>query len=191
MHRRQIEPTSIQPLRDLADSHQPLSKLLRLPMELRNIVWGYIGLKAAFSATVLVAEETTRLLHALGCSGCQTVSLTQGSHISVKMFTVFGISYIQSLADGERSEVIPGVVVNLTFAMAYGGICAIKLCGNNWDTGWLGVLPSTGSVWYGSIQKPNNTLICSFNVSRGRVIYTTTNKPRDYTSPRYLAQGLA
>ncbi|PVH71249.1 hypothetical protein DL98DRAFT_374538, partial [Cadophora sp. DSE1049] len=87
-------------LRELADSHQPLHKsfgLLRLPVELRNMVWKYVGLKAAFSGTVLVAEGTAPLLQSLNCSGCQMVSLTQGSRVSVKMLTVFGTPYIQSL----------------------------------------------------------------------------------------------
>lgn len=161
----QIDPTSCQTLCNLADVHPPLSKLLRLPKELRHIIWEYTGLQAAFCATVLVAEETARLVRALDCSSCRTVSLTQGSHISVKMFTVFGTSYIQSLANEEGSKVIPGVVVYLKFAMVYGGICAIKLYGNDWDTGWLGVLPSTGHIWYGSIQRLGNTLTCSYNVS--------------------------
>ncbi|KAH9222306.1 hypothetical protein DL95DRAFT_171971 [Leptodontidium sp. 2 PMI_412] len=163
LYRRQIELTSNETLRMLADSHQPLHKLLRLPAELRNVVWKYVGLKSAFSSTVLVAEETKRLLHALNSSGCQTVSLTQGSRISVKMLTVFGTSYIQSLADGGCPEVIPGVVIYLKFAMVDGGICAVKLYGSDWNTGWLGSLPNSGRTWYGYIRRPGNTLACSSN----------------------------
>ncbi|CZT42360.1 uncharacterized protein RSE6_02229 [Rhynchosporium secalis] len=117
LHRQQTENTSAEVLRELGDRHQPVSKLLRLPAELRNMVWNYIGLEAAFSANVLVAEETTRLLCALNCSSYQTVSLTQGSRISIKMLTVFGTPYIQSLADGCFSAAIPGAVHYLKFAM--------------------------------------------------------------------------
>ena len=178
MCRQQIEPTSNETLRDLADSHQPLYKLLRLPVELRNMVWKQIGLKTAFSATVLVAEETTRLLQALNCSGCQTVSLTQGSHVFVKMLTVFGTQYIQSLSDGDFLEIIPGVVVYLKFAMVFGGICAVRLYGIDWNTSWLGVLPNLGHTWYGCIRRPGNTLTCSSNVRRHSLIFAIPNRRR-------------
>jgi len=187
LHRQQIEPTSIGTLRELADRHQPLDKLLRLPVELRNMVWKHIGLKAAFSATVLVAEETTRLLYALNCPDCRTISLTPGSRISVKMMTVFGTSYIQSLAEGDCSEIIPGVIIYLKFAMVYGGICAVQLYGSGWKTSWLGVLPKSGCTWYGYIRKPGNTLACVSNVSRHRLIFAIPDSRRVCTSPLCLA----
>jgi hypothetical protein len=186
-HRQQIEPTSNETLRKLADSHQPLDKLLRLPVELRNMVWKHIDLEAAFSATVLVAEGTSRLLHPLNSPGCQTISLTQGSRISVKMLTVFGTSYIQSLAEGDCPEVIPGVIIYLKFAMVYGGICAIRLYGSDWKTSWLGVLPKSGRIWYGCIRRPGHTLACSLNVSRHRLMFVMPNSRRVCTSPLSLA----
>ncbi|KAK0111101.1 hypothetical protein ONS95_001479 [Cadophora gregata] len=163
LYRQQIEDTSSETLRRLADSYQPLHKLLHLPVELRDMVWNYIGLKTPFSASVLVSEETTRLLHALKRSSCQTVSLTQGARISVRMLTVFGTPYIQSLTDGGCPEIIPGVVTYLKFAMVNGGICAVKLYGSDWNTSWLGVLPNWGCTWYGCIRNPGNTLACSSN----------------------------
>jgi len=47
--------------------------------------------------------------------------------------------------------------------MVYGGICAVKLYGSDWNTSWLGVLPNSGRTWYGCIRRPGNTLACSSN----------------------------
>lgn len=160
---------SNQTLANLADdspvTFHLLPKMLQLPVELRNSIWEYVGLKTAFSASILVAEETSRLARSLSCSGCRNVSLDRGSHISLKMVTVFGAAYIQDLDNGESSEVIPGVVTRLSFAMVLGGICAIKLFGTDWDTGWLGKIPNTGRIWYGTIQEMGTGLTCSYNVS--------------------------
>lgn len=81
------------------------------------------------------------------------------------MITVFGTAYIQDLDNKEGSKAIPGVVIRLTFAMILDGICAIKVFGIDWDTGWLGDIPNTGCIWYGTIQDIGSSLTCSYNVS--------------------------
>ena len=81
------------------------------------------------------------------------------------MIRVFGTAYIQDIDNREGPKAIPGVVIRLTFAMSLGGICAIKLFGIDWGTGWLEEIPTTGCIWYGTVQDPSSTLTCSYNVS--------------------------
>ena len=159
---------SIQTLANLADNSlvtfHLLPKLLKLPVELRNSIWECISIKSAFSASILVAEETSRLARFLRSPGFRSVSLRRGSHVSLTMITVFGTTYIQDLDNGKNSKAIPGVVTHVSFAMALGGICAIKLFGSDWEIGWLGKISNTGCIWYGIIQNMGTGLIYSYNV---------------------------
>ena len=147
--------------------------LSQLPVELRHSIWEMVGPRTASNAFTLVEEETSLLVHALNCSNRRIISLNQGAYISLKMITVFGTAYVQDLDNREGSKAIPGLVIRLTFAMSLDGICAIKLYGIDWDTGWLGEIPTSGCIWYGAIQDMGSSLSCSYNVSETRVLYTT------------------
>ena len=140
--------------------------LSQLPPELRHSIWEDVGPRAASNAFALVKEGTSLLVRDLNCSNCRNISLDQGSFISFKMIIVFGTAYIQDLDNREGSKAIPGVVIRLTFAMSLDGICAIKLFGIDWDTGWLGEIPNTGRIWYGTLQDIGSSVTCSYNVSR-------------------------
>jgi hypothetical protein len=151
----------------LAESN-PFSMALfpmqRLPIEIRRIIWEYVDLRTAASAFTLVTGETLRLAKSLNWPDGREISLDPGSQISLKMISVFGTSYIKAFEHGDITSTITGVVDRLSFVMALGGICAIKLFGTGWDSGWLGKIPVTGPVWYGTIPEIDSGLTCSFNV---------------------------
>jgi hypothetical protein len=151
----------------LAESNQYITALYpmqRLPIEIRNIIWEYVGLRTAASAFTIVTGETLRLAQSLNWPDRGERSLNLGSQISLKTISVFGTSYIQAFEHGDIIYTITGVVDRLSFVMALGGICAIKLFGTGWDSGWLGKIPVTGPVWYGTIPEIGSGLICNFNV---------------------------
>ncbi|KAF4619056.1 hypothetical protein G7Y89_g14789 [Cudoniella acicularis] len=185
-------------LANLADDSsysRPPLPILQLPIELRNSIWEYVGLRTAFSSFILVVEETSRLVRSLNCSSSRNMSLDQGAHLSFKMITVFGTAYIQTLDNEGSSTVIPGVVTRLSFAKILDGICAIKLFGTDWDTGWLGNIPNTGAVWYGTIQEIGTGVTCSYNdlyctcisalgVSRtNQILWNQPDIPTSFSAP--------
>jgi hypothetical protein len=90
---------------------------------------------------------------------------------------------------GGCPEAILRVVIYLKCAMVCGGICAVKLCGSDWNASWLGVLPDSGRTWYGCIRRPGNTLECSSNVSRHQLILVIPNNRRVCTSPLSSLNG--
>lgn len=147
-------------------SFQPLF-LSKLPIELRFYIWEYVGLATAYSSFILVAGETTRLVRSFNCFSSRDVPLQKGSHLSVKMVSIFGTKYIQDIYIGDASETsfeILGVVTELRLAACSGGICAIDIFGAGWNTGWIGAVPNKGNVWYGMIKNAMSSLHCSFNV---------------------------
>jgi hypothetical protein len=153
----------------LANNSSPFlfpSSMARLPTELRVDIWEYIGLNTASNAFTRVADGTSTLVSSLKCAKTRKIFLKRGAHLSLRMISVFGTDYIQDLENEPCSTIIPGVVARLEFAMSLGGICAIKLLGSDWDTGWLGKIPRGGCVWYGMIQQPGPSISCSYNVSR-------------------------
>ena len=139
--------------------------LSQLPPELKHSIWEYVRPMAASNAFALVEGGTSLLVRALNHSNSRIISLEQGSFISFQMITIFGTAYIQDLDNREGSKAIPGVVTRLIFAMSLDGICAIKLHGIDWDTGWLGEIPNIGCIWYGTLQDIGSSLTCSYNVS--------------------------
>ncbi len=142
--------------------------MLRLPPELRSYVWEYVGLTTPYSAFILVAGETSRLACYLSCPRSEQIALERGLRLTTKMITIFGTEYIQDLVKDNDSEAhfeILGVVTGLKFAASPDGICAIKLLGIDWETGWLGKTSHTGNVWHGMIRGMIPTLHCSYNVS--------------------------
>lgn len=59
--------------------------------------------------------------------------------------------------------------------MTLGGICAVRILGSTWDIGWLGQISNADRVWYGAIQDPGASIICSYNVRRGQLSNVITN----------------
>ncbi|KAE8440308.1 hypothetical protein EG329_009453 [Mollisiaceae sp. DMI_Dod_QoI] len=140
-----------------------LFPMQRLPPEIRNIIWEYVDFKTAAGAFTIVTGETLRLAKSLNWPDRREISLHSGSQISLKMISVFGTSYIQAFEHGDITNTITGVVDRLSFVIALGGICAIKLFGTGWDSGWLGKIPVTKPVWHGTIPEIGSSLTCSFN----------------------------
>lgn len=147
---------------------QPQS-MSKLPPELRYSIWQYVGLRTAYSSFMLVAVETARLARSLKPSGIRELIVGQGSYLSVKTISAFSTEYIQELYSREASKSecnIPGPVTGLAFAKSLGGICAIKVTGSGWTTGWLGKLPARADdALFGFIPGGVPHLLCSDSVS--------------------------
>ena len=141
------------------------SPMWQLPTELRIQFWEHMGLDTASNAFTCVAEGTSGFVRTLKHPSCRRISLKKGSHLSVTMNAIFGAGYIYDLENRQGSKVIPGDVTQLAFAMDFGAVCAIKLFGGDWESGWLGQIPHATCVWYGIIQHPGPSLTCIYNVS--------------------------
>ncbi|KUJ22117.1 uncharacterized protein LY89DRAFT_394568 [Mollisia scopiformis] len=107
----------------------------QLPIEIRNIIWEYVNLRIVASAFTIVTREILRLAKSVNWLDRREILLNLGSQISLKMISVFGTSYIQAFEHGGITNTITSVVDRLSFVMALGGICAIKLLGTGWDSG--------------------------------------------------------
>jgi hypothetical protein len=95
----------------------------------------------AYGVLILVASKITRLVRALTIPGSCKNTLQQGMCFSVKTVPIFGTEYIRNYSIGGASKDDPnilGVVTGSRVAISLGGICAIKLFGIGWNTGWLG-----------------------------------------------------
>jgi hypothetical protein len=142
--------------------------MLRLPAELRNYIWQYTGLLTRYSASILVAGESSRLARKLHYHSDRYITIRRGSRLSAKMVSVFGTEYIQDLImeqDCEGSNNIIGAITDVKYVSSLGGICAIRIGGIDWETDWIGKIPSTGCVWHGIIRVKVPTLQCDYNVS--------------------------
>jgi hypothetical protein len=148
-----------------------LPSISKLPLEIRSYIWKYVGCLSPYSAFILVAGEVSRLVGYLHPPRSCEVVLKQRLHFSAKVITVFGIEYLQDLICGEGSKLncqVLGIVTEVRFIASLGGICAIKLIGCEWETDWIGKIPSTGSAtWYRAIQGMVHTLHFSYNVGFG------------------------
>jgi hypothetical protein len=148
----------------------PLPFMSKTPLEIRSHIWEYVGCLSPYSAFILVADEASRLVGCLQPPRSREVVLKRGSHFSAKMTTVFGTEYLQDLICGEASELdsqVPGSVSGVRFVASLGGICAIKLIGCEWETDWIGKIPSTGAAWYGTIRGTVRALHFSYNMGFG------------------------
>jgi hypothetical protein len=163
----------------------------RLPIEIRNLIWGYVDLRTAAGAFTIVTGEIFRLAYSLAWPSRRDISMVPGSQISVKTISVFGISYIQVFENKESTITVPDVVKRLSFITVLGGICAIKLFGTNWETDWLGKTPITGPTWYGTMLEIDSSLTCTYNVRRCLVLSTIANRIRISTVIAYQAKVAA
>lgn len=64
--------------------------MLKLPAELRQYIWGYVGPSTAYSVFILVASETTRLARSLHLFDSCNITLHQGSYLFTQMISIFG-----------------------------------------------------------------------------------------------------
>ena len=149
---------------------QPLF-LSRLPAELKSYIWGFIPSRTAYSAFLLVAGEVSRLACHFRGSTDWIIGFDEGSRLSTKMITIFGTEYIQHLfeepddRESESSLEILGVVNGLKFITEFNGVCALKLLGHEWESDWIGRIPTTGRLWYGIIQGILQGIRCHYNVN--------------------------
>lgn len=162
---------SLRTLAGLADRSlalAPLLSILKLPPEIIILIWEYVGLLTPYSAFLLVAGETSRLAIQLHSPRSCDLMLKPGSYFSAKMMTVFGTQYIQDLhaEDGDINFQVSGTVLGVKLAVSVSGICAIKILGCDWETDWVGKIPSTGRIWYGMINGTVHAIRFNYNVSR-------------------------
>lgn len=121
-----------------------------------------------YSIFVTIAGETSRLASHLRCPSSYNLPLERGSFLSSSTITVFGTEYIQNLSnngDQQGNFEVLGDVTEVKFVASLGGICAIKLVGDGWETDWVGKVPHRGHMWYGTMQELVSSLYCNYNVS--------------------------
>ncbi len=149
------DPQLVGKLRLLADNtSQPLF-ISRLPAELQTYIWRYTGFTTPYSAFTLVTGETFRLARHLYRSSSREINLERGLRLSWQTISVFGTEYLRELVinrDGEGDFKLPGDTTAVRYITSVGGICAIQLFGIDWESGWIGKVPSTGCGWYGMIK---------------------------------------
>lgn len=87
------------------------------------------------------------------------------------MVTVLDTEYIQHLfeesdnTEPNSSLEILVVVTGLNFITRFNGICAVKLLRHEWESDWLGKIPTKGRLWYGIIQSMLPGVRCYYNVN--------------------------
>lgn len=154
---------SINRFRVLANNESQPLLLSGLPLELRTYIWRYIGLLTPYSVFCLL-DETARLARNLHCPSIRLITLQRGSRLSAKMISAFGTEYIQDLIMDQDCEGdnIDGDPTEVKYVSSLGGICAIRVLGIDWETGWIGKIPGVDCVWHGMIRVPN--FQCDYNV---------------------------
>jgi len=142
-----LDSTSI--LRMLAGHEKQPLLMSRLPSELRSYIWGYTGLMALYSTSLLVSVETSHLVDYLRSPPSCGLTPYQGPSLSANMVSVFGTEYIQDLVEdrdfkGNRGAI--GDATSLKYVISFGGLCAIQFLGIDWESEWIGKIPSTDSI---------------------------------------------
>ncbi|KAH9204759.1 hypothetical protein DL95DRAFT_529136 [Leptodontidium sp. 2 PMI_412] len=139
---------------------QPLF-LSRLPTELRTYIWRYTGLMTPYSAFLLVKGETSRLAGHLRSPPSRGIMLQRGSYLSANMVSVFGTEYIQDLIMGgdSKENCRPNSdTTGVKYIISLGGLCAIQFLSIDWESDWIGKIPSVDCTWYGIIRGAVSTL---------------------------------
>ncbi|KAH6692790.1 hypothetical protein BKA61DRAFT_281285 [Leptodontidium sp. MPI-SDFR-AT-0119] len=135
--------------------------LSRLPAELRIYIWGYTGLMTPYSAFLLVRGETSRLVGHLRSPPSRGIILHQRPYLSANMVSVFGTEYIQDLivdGDSEGNRWSIRDATGLKYITSLGGLCAIQFLGIDWESDWIGKIPSVDCVWHGIIRGAVSTV---------------------------------
>jgi hypothetical protein len=146
------------------------NSLSKLPPELKVRILDQLSPGIAYTAFMLVSNETLRLVSSLSSKQDYNLDIPLGSFLSFEMISVFGIEYIQSIAtiQAPREQVREGLQVThdvkrLKVVVSGTGVCAIQLLGDEDEIGWIGKLPAESSKWYGAAP-PESRL--HFNVSQ-------------------------
>ncbi|TAQ90662.1 hypothetical protein B7494_g961 [Chlorociboria aeruginascens] len=159
---------------DTYPARSPLP-LMKLPPEIRFYIWERVGSLSPYSAFTLVLGEASRLIDHLHSPQSRILALKLGSHLSAKTLSVFGIEYLKELTCDESGSRVHGIVTEARFVTSLVGICAIKLVGCDWETSWIGKVPTSGTAWYGVIRGPVDCLSFDFNDLNCAINISSTN----------------
>lgn len=144
------------------------SYMLRLPSELRTLVWSYVDDTNPYSSMILTSSEAARLLACVREAADEDIVLRKGELVTYNEITIFGTSYIKNLATIGGNGVgyrIPGTVDALEFVASHAGICAIKLSGQDWKSPWLGTISNLQCLAYGIARGALSHLTIRYSVS--------------------------
>jgi hypothetical protein len=137
------------------DSHKLLPSFLsRLPWELQHQIWEYVEISTPLSTSSLIVGEVSRLVGEIDSKPANIVCLERGNYLAIfPPLSIFGTKYIRSVLNCREGEGIriEEHIEEIRTAATAGGICAIKLIGKSWDSGWLGIIPRTKDAWYGRL----------------------------------------
>lgn len=169
--------------------------LWRLPAEIRAPIWGYVGMRSAYSSFFLVSKETSELVRKMGKSGKRGLSLGKGDVVRCGVTRFFGSDYIKVLENVERTEkgdndvLIEEEVKSIKVIAGLPGICALQFKGEDWESKWLGTVPNGGQVWYGTLENPGLAIDTIFTVSFAtRSFDNGTNFKAGFDMSRHQAQ---
>ncbi|KAF5872981.1 putative btb poz domain protein [Botrytis fragariae] len=139
---------------ELGPKYQPLF-LSKLPLELRALIWGYVGPSSAYSSFMIVASETSRLFYKMHRPAQLALVLYPKSHLVPKMIRIFGTDYIQSLCAESTTIPITDSAIACSYKLAIGthGICAIQIISEDGSSYWVGKVPASGLLWYVDAQR--------------------------------------
>ncbi|TGO44400.1 hypothetical protein BCON_0526g00050 [Botryotinia convoluta] len=129
--------------------------LSELPLELRALIWGYVGPSSAYSSFMIVAGETSRLFYQMHHPANLALTLYTKSHLVPKMIKVFDTDCIQSLYAESTTIPITDSAIACSYKLAIGthGICAIQIISEDGSFYWVGKVPTSGLVWYVNAQR--------------------------------------
>ncbi|KAI9641939.1 hypothetical protein NHQ30_009808 [Ciborinia camelliae] len=153
-------------IEDTSARFQPLL-ISKLPLELRSQIWSYVGSNAAYSAFMLVTGETTRWTQHISQPTTQEFSIEPDYYIIASSINIYGTKYIRGLTRHATSSTgirISQRVTDIDIVSSVHGICSIRFSGSGWTSRWLGVIPTTSRVWYGTIRLTTDILVCFHNV---------------------------
>ena len=148
--------------------------LSRLPVEIRAPIWGFVGMRSAYSSFFLVSIETSRLVETLSVGRKQSLRIRRDDVVRWESIRFFGSDYVKLLdnvgGDGRQDAdvVIEEDVTSIKVIAGLPGVCALKFVGENWESNWLGHVPNGGQVWYGTLENPGSEIDVIFTVSLGK-----------------------
>ncbi|KAH6716271.1 hypothetical protein BKA61DRAFT_515826, partial [Leptodontidium sp. MPI-SDFR-AT-0119] len=114
-----------------------------------------------YSAFLLVKGEISRLAGHLRSPPSRGIMLQRGSYLSANMVSVFGTEYIQDLIMGgdSKENCRPNSdTTGVKYIISLGGLCAIQFLSIDWESDWIGKIPSVDCTWYGIIREAVSTL---------------------------------
>jgi hypothetical protein len=145
--------------------------LSRLPAEIRAPIWGYVGMRSAYSSFFLVSRETSKLVGKVRMSGKRSLRIERGDVVRSGVTRFFGSDYVNVLenfgggARDYKDVLIEEEVKSINVIAGLPGICALQFKGEDWESKWLGTVPNGGQVWYGTLENPGLAIDTIFTVS--------------------------